>query len=170
MAKIDSTLGLQSNQTMRMMLASRLSSLPMVCWLRSMQNLRNLLAANHPYSKVSVSLFPLVSVDTFALVEWLRVVLDEAHSCKSRSSKTAKAAYALQARRRWAVTGSCQYKSLLVGTEDIFLGTPIVNKLEDLYSLLYLILFISRICVRSLTSHRKFLDFKPWSDFAFFRS
>ncbi|KAJ7762400.1 DNA repair protein RAD5 [Mycena maculata] len=68
-------------------------------------------------------------------IEWLRVVLDEAHSCKSRSSKTAKAVYALNARRRWAVT-----------------GTPIVNKLEDLYSLL------------------KFLDFRPWSDFSFFRS
>ncbi|KAF8576054.1 hypothetical protein K439DRAFT_1655324 [Ramaria rubella] len=68
-------------------------------------------------------------------VEWLRIVLDEAHNCKSRLSRSAKACYALKARRRWALT-----------------GTPIVNKLEDLYSLL------------------KFLDFTPWSDYSFFRS
>ncbi|KAJ6601311.1 DNA repair protein RAD5 [Mycena vulgaris] len=87
------------------------------------------LASEHAKSEKSSSKSPVFEI------EWLRVVLDEAHSCKSRSSKTAKAVYALNARRRWAVT-----------------GTPIVNKLEDLYSLL------------------KFLDFRPWSDFSFFRS
>ncbi|KAF7337701.1 DNA repair protein RAD5 [Mycena sanguinolenta] len=87
------------------------------------------LASEHAKSGKSSSKSPVFEI------EWLRVVLDEAHSCKSRSSKTAKAVYALNARRRWAVT-----------------GTPIVNKLEDLYSLL------------------KFLDFQPWSDFSFFRS
>ncbi|KAJ7103027.1 RAD5-like protein [Mycena belliarum] len=87
------------------------------------------LASEHAKSEKSSSKSPVFEI------EWLRVVLDEAHMCKSRTSKTAKAVYALNARRRWAVT-----------------GTPIVNKLEDLYSLL------------------KFLDFRPWSDYSFFRS
>lgn len=38
-------------------------------------------------------------------VQWFRVVLDEAHNIKSRTSKTAKAVFMLKAARRWALTG-----------------------------------------------------------------
>lgn len=39
-------------------------------------------------------------------VRWRRVVIDEAHEIKNASSLTARAVFALQAERRWAVTGS----------------------------------------------------------------
>ena len=54
--------------------------------------------------------------------EWLRVVLDEAHMIKDRSTKTAKVCYQIIAKARWALT-----------------GTPVHNKLEDLFSLLHFI-------------------------------
>lgn len=62
-------------------------------------------------------------------VRFFRVVLDEGHTIRNRSTKTARAAYSLECSKRWLLT-----------------GTPIVNRLEDLYSLI------------------KFLRFKPWSD------
>ncbi|KAG0199736.1 DNA helicase rad5 [Mortierella sp. GBA30] len=68
-------------------------------------------------------------------VEFHRVVLDEAHQIKSRMAKTSKACYAISSVRRWVVT-----------------GTPIQNKLEDLFSLVH------------------FLRAEPWSDFSFWRA
>lgn len=64
-----------------------------------------------------------------------RIVLDEAHMIKNRTTQTAKACFDLRGQRRWAVT-----------------GTPIVNRLEDLYSLI------------------KFIGIEPWDNFAFWRA
>ena len=54
--------------------------------------------------------------------DWYRVILDEAHTIKDKSTKTAKACFQVRAARRWCVT-----------------GTPISNKLEDMFSLLHFI-------------------------------
>ncbi|WFC98467.1 DNA helicase rad5 [Malassezia yamatoensis] len=66
---------------------------------------------------------------------WHRVILDEAHTIKNRATVAARAACLLQADRRWALT-----------------GTPIQNRLTDLYSLL------------------RFLQVEPWGDVSFFNS
>ncbi|KAF2863157.1 hypothetical protein K470DRAFT_255280 [Piedraia hortae CBS 480.64] len=70
----------------------------------------------------------------FSLEYW-RIIMDEAHVIKNRQSKTAKACYELAARHRWVLT-----------------GTPIVNRLEDLFSLV------------------RFLRVEPWSNFSFWKT
>jgi DNA repair protein RAD5 len=68
-------------------------------------------------------------------IEYWRIILDEAHMIKNRQSKTAKACYELAAKHRWTLT-----------------GTPIVNRLEDLFSLV------------------RFLRVEPWSNFSFWKT
>lgn len=68
-------------------------------------------------------------------LEFFRVILDEAHHIKNRQSKTAKACYEISARHRWVLT-----------------GTPIVNRLEDLFSLV------------------RFLKVEPWSNFSYWKT
>ncbi|KAF7549630.1 hypothetical protein G7046_g8282 [Stylonectria norvegica] len=68
-------------------------------------------------------------------LKFFRVILDEGHHIKNRASKTAKACYEISADHRWVLT-----------------GTPIVNKLEDLFSLV------------------RFLGVEPWNNFSFWRT
>ncbi|KAL2851512.1 SNF2 family N-terminal domain-containing protein [Aspergillus pseudoustus] len=68
-------------------------------------------------------------------VDFFRVILDEAHIIKNRRSKTARACYELKATHRWVLT-----------------GTPIVNRLEDLFSLV------------------RFLKVEPWNNFSFWKT
>eukprot|EP00897_Mesotaenium_endlicherianum_P004514 jgi/Mesen1/4090/ME000214S03273 len=55
-------------------------------------------------------------------VMWHRVVLDEAHAIKAFRSRTAQAVFRLSSRCRWCLT-----------------GTPIQNKVEDMFALLHFI-------------------------------
>ncbi|ROT38069.1 DNA repair protein RAD5 [Sodiomyces alkalinus F11] len=68
-------------------------------------------------------------------LEFFRVILDEGHHIKNRLSKTAKACYEISAEHRWVLT-----------------GTPIVNRLEDLFSLV------------------RFLRVEPWNNFSFWKT
>ncbi|CAM1509853.1 Fc.00g001880.m01.CDS01 [Cosmosporella sp. VM-42] len=68
-------------------------------------------------------------------LKFFRIILDEGHHIKNRASKTAKACYEIAADHRWVLT-----------------GTPIVNKLEDLFSLV------------------RFLGVEPWNNFSFWRT
>ncbi|KAJ1813733.1 DNA repair protein rad16, partial [Coemansia sp. RSA 2598] len=52
-------------------------------------------------------------------IRWFRVVLDEAHNIKDRSSNSARAAFELDAERVWGLT-----------------GTPLHNRVGELYSLI----------------------------------
>ncbi|KAG5915072.1 DNA helicase rad5 [Claviceps africana] len=68
-------------------------------------------------------------------LKFFRVILDEAHHIKNRGAKTARACYDISANHRWVLT-----------------GTPIVNKLEDLFSLV------------------RFLGVEPWNNFSFWKT
>lgn len=67
--------------------------------------------------------------------EWFRIVLDEAHYIKGRTIQTAKAVYELSGIHKWCLS-----------------GTPIQNKLDDLFSLIH------------------FLKLEPWSDYVWWNT
>ena len=79
--------------------------------------------ANSSYSVQSTFLAPksIVHSSTCPLftIKWRRVVLDEAHTIKNRSTLVAQGCNRIDATRRWCVT-----------------GTPMQNGIQDLYSLI----------------------------------
>lgn len=68
-------------------------------------------------------------------VKFFRVILDEGHNIRNRTAKTSKAVYSLRLSRRWVLT-----------------GTPVINRLDDMYSLV------------------KFLELEPWSNFSYWKT
>jgi DNA repair protein RAD5 len=52
----------------------------------------------------------------FHMIDWHRVVLDEAHMIKSPKTKAAQAAYLLSSQCRWCLTGTPLQVCLLVET------------------------------------------------------
>ncbi|KAM9909001.1 hypothetical protein OXX79_000036 [Metschnikowia pulcherrima] len=68
-------------------------------------------------------------------VEFFRIVLDEGHTIRNRTTKTAKSVHELESRRKWILT-----------------GTPVVNRLDDIFSLV------------------KYLKLEPWSNFSYWKT
>ncbi|KAK4518092.1 uncharacterized protein ATC70_001443 [Mucor velutinosus] len=70
----------------------------------------------------------------FSISYW-RVVLDEAHQIKNKATRTSQACRDIRAKRRWALT-----------------GTPIQNKLDDLFALV------------------RYLHYEPWANSTFWKT
>lgn len=68
-------------------------------------------------------------------VDFFRIILDEGHNIRNRNTKTAKSIYELKLERKWILT-----------------GTPIINRLDDLYSLV------------------KYLKLDPWCNFSYWKT
>ncbi|EGV66007.1 hypothetical protein CANTEDRAFT_119056 [Yamadazyma tenuis ATCC 10573] len=67
-------------------------------------------------------------------VKFFRIILDEGHQIRNRTNESSKAIFQLQSSRKWILT-----------------GTPIINGLDDLYSL------------------AKFLELEPWSNLSYWK-
>jgi len=91
----------------------------------------------HPYDIVVCSYSMIVNTGPLHRMTWDRVVLDEAHEIRNRSSKTFKSVRALRTEIRWIVT-----------------GTPVFNSMSDFVSLCEF-LGIEKTLVQGMTTKIK---------------
>lgn len=68
-------------------------------------------------------------------LKFFRIIIDEGHNIRNRMAKTSKAVFSLSLSRRWILT-----------------GTPIINKIDDIYSLV------------------RFLSLEPLCNYSFWKS
>lgn len=68
-------------------------------------------------------------------VKFFRILIDEGHQIRNRTTKTSRAIFELQLSRKWVLT-----------------GTPIINRLDDLFSVV------------------KFLELEPWNNFSYWKT
>ncbi|KAG8631040.1 hypothetical protein KVT40_000180 [Elsinoe batatas] len=120
--------------------ADKSANLQSLCCEANAANAPNLIVTSYgtvlsEYTSLSSSGTSKGSSGGLFSLNYFRIILDEAHMIKNRQSKTAKACYELSATHRWVLT-----------------GTPIVNRLEDLFSLV------------------RFLRVEPWSNFSFWKT
>ncbi|KAI8969028.1 SNF2 family N-terminal domain-containing protein [Mycotypha africana] len=78
---------------------------------------------------------PIAGKSQLFTIDFWRVVIDEAHHIKNRAAKISQACSEIRSCRRWALT-----------------GTPIQNKLDDLYSLV------------------RYLHHEPWANHTFWKT
>jgi SNF2 family DNA or RNA helicase len=101
--------------------------------LNNQHRMRNVDVVLTTYNTLAADYKEAQDTSPLFAVEWWRVVLDEAHLIRSRMTLKAKSVFDLKAVNRWCLT-----------------GTPIQNKIEDIYALL------------------RFLRVHPFDDYAWF--
>lgn len=86
------------------------------------------------WSKLSGSNSKIATSGLYS-IKFFRIMIDEGHTIRNRVTATSKAVMTLASNRRWVLT-----------------GTPIINRLDDLYSLV------------------KFLHLEPWSQISYWNT
>lgn len=91
----------------------------------------------HEWSRLMNKNTGYMESDTTGLfsVEFFRIVIDEGHTIRNRNTRTSKSLMDLESSRRWILT-----------------GTPIINRLDDLFSLI------------------KFMRLEPWSQVGYWKT